>query len=51
MAEAGLQVDSHTELMDRQFWASVPDTGKRSVLLSGEPGAYRRAISGVICRN
>jgi hypothetical protein len=36
MAEAGLQVDSHTELMDRQFWASVPDTGKRSVLLSGE---------------
>lgn len=36
MAEAGLQVDSHTELMDRQFWASVPDTGKRSVLLSSE---------------
>ncbi len=36
MSEAGLQVDSHTELMDRQFWASVPETGKRSVLLSSE---------------
>jgi hypothetical protein len=34
MAKAGMEVESHADLLDRQFWASVPEKGKRSVLLS-----------------
>jgi hypothetical protein len=36
MANAGLNVESHADVLDRQFWAAVPDSGKRSVLLSSE---------------
>ena len=36
MSEAGLLVQSHREILDRQFWAAVPESGKRAVLLSGE---------------
>src|SRR5277367_5886689 len=36
MVEAGLAVESHRELLDRQFWASVPESAKRDVLLSEE---------------
>jgi len=36
MAEAGILVESHREMMDRQFWASVPEAAKREVLLSEE---------------
>lgn len=36
MVEAGLLVESHRELLDRQFWAGVPDSAKREVLLSSE---------------
>jgi hypothetical protein len=36
MTEAGLLVESHRELLDRQFWASVPESAKREVLLSSE---------------
>ncbi len=36
MVEAGLLVESHRELLDRQFWASVPESAKREVLLSSE---------------
>ena len=36
LAEAGILVESHRELLDRQFWASVPDSAKREVLLSEE---------------
>jgi hypothetical protein len=36
MTEAGLLAESHREILDRQFWAAVPDSGKRAVLLSGE---------------
>ncbi len=36
MSEAGLMVDSHRDILDRQFWAGVPESGKRTVLLSGE---------------
>ncbi len=34
MANAGLSVESHGDLLDRQFWASVPESGKRAVLTS-----------------
>jgi len=36
MTEAGMLVESHREILDRQFWASVPDAAKREVLLSSE---------------
>lgn len=36
LAGAGLNVESHADILDRQFWASVPESGKRRVLLSGE---------------
>ncbi len=36
MTDAGLMVESHAEILDRQFWAAVPESGKRAVLLSNE---------------
>lgn len=36
MARAGLEVESHADVLDRQFWAAVPASGKRAVLLSSE---------------
>jgi hypothetical protein len=34
MSRAGILVESHVDILDRQFWAEVPESGKRSVLLS-----------------
>ncbi|HZU43479.1 MAG TPA: hypothetical protein VE994_12450, partial [Terriglobales bacterium] len=34
MNKAGMVVESHADILDRQFWAEVPEAGKRSVLLS-----------------
>jgi hypothetical protein len=36
MSKAGILVDSHADILDRMFWAEIPEAGKRSVLLSGE---------------
>jgi hypothetical protein len=36
MADAGILVESHREMLDRVFWASVPESAKREVLLSQE---------------
>jgi len=36
MAEAGILVESHREMLDRQFWSTVPESAKREVLLSDE---------------
>ena len=36
MSDAGLLLESHREILDRQFWAAVPESGKRAVLLSEE---------------
>ena len=36
LANVGLNIESHADILDRQFWASVPESGKRSVLMSGE---------------
>jgi hypothetical protein len=36
MTEAGILAESHREILDKQFWAAVPESGKRAVLLSGE---------------
>jgi PilZ domain len=36
MAKAGLSIESHADVLDRQFWATVPESGKRAVLNSPE---------------
>jgi len=36
MSDAGILAESHREILDRQFWAAVPESGKRAVLMSGE---------------
>jgi hypothetical protein len=36
MSEAGILTQSHREILDKQFWAAVPESGKRAVLLSEE---------------
>src|SRR5437870_1987244 len=36
MSDAGIFAESHREILDRQFWAAVPESGKRAVLMSGE---------------
>jgi hypothetical protein len=36
MGKAGILVESHADILDRMFWAEVPEAGKKSVLLSNE---------------
>jgi len=36
MSKAGILIESHADILDRMFWAEVPEAGKKSVLLSGE---------------
>jgi hypothetical protein len=36
MGKAGILVESHADILDRMFWAEVPEEGKKSVLLSSE---------------
>jgi hypothetical protein len=36
MNKAGMVVESYADVLDRQFWASMPEMGKKSVLLSKE---------------
>ncbi len=36
MANAGLQTQSFTELLDQEFWEQVPEENKREVLISDE---------------
>jgi hypothetical protein len=36
MASAGMSMESHADVLDRQFWAAVPESGKRRVLMSPE---------------
>jgi hypothetical protein len=36
MNKAGMLVESHADILDRMFWAEVPEAGKKSVLLSNE---------------
>ena len=36
MAHAGMSMESHADVLDRQFWAAVPDSGKKTVLMSSE---------------
>src|SRR5512146_2463053 len=36
LRRAGVPVEGHAEVLDRQFWASVPERAKREVLLSSD---------------
>lgn len=36
MSNAGISMESHADVLDRQFWAAVPESGKRAVLTSSE---------------
>ena len=36
MTEAGILFESRREILDRQFWAAVPERGKHQILLSHE---------------
>ncbi len=36
MSKAGILVESHTDILDRMFWAEVPEDEKKRVLLSDE---------------
>jgi hypothetical protein len=36
MNKAGILVESHADMLDRMFWAEVPESGKKTVLLSDE---------------
>jgi hypothetical protein len=36
MTEGGMLFESHREILDRQFWAAVPERGKHQILLSSE---------------
>jgi len=53
LAEAGVLVESHREMLDRQFWESVPESAKREVLLSEEawcipPKNVQSFVSGLM---
>jgi hypothetical protein len=39
MGRAGLEVQSHAEILDQQFWAGVPERAKRKILMSPEAWA------------
>ena len=50
LATAGIAVESHADVLDRQFWAAVPESGKKhgaDVLRSVVHSASQRAA---ICR-
>ena len=36
MNKAGILVESHADILDRMFWSEVPESGKKTVLLSNE---------------
>src|SRR5271154_320702 len=36
LSKAGVLVESHADILDRMFWAEIPEAGEKSVLLSGE---------------
>jgi hypothetical protein len=36
LSKAGVMVESHADILDRMFWAEIPEAGKKSVLLSNE---------------
>jgi hypothetical protein len=55
MSKAGILVESHADILDRMFWAEVPEAGKKSVLLSHEapcvpPRNIRQFVESILER-
>ena len=55
LAQAGIIVESNADLLDRQFWAAVPEKGKRAVLSSPDawcipPRNIRQYVTELIAR-
>ncbi len=55
MARAGMEVESHADILDRQFWAALPEPAKRKILLSPEawaipPGNVRQSVEELLGR-
>jgi hypothetical protein len=55
MARAGMEVESHADILDRQFWAALPEPAKRKILLSPEawaipPGNVRQFVEELLGR-
>jgi hypothetical protein len=55
LAQAGVTVESHTDILDRQFWSAVPESGKRAALMSPEawcipPRNVRQAVEQMLER-
>src|SRR5258708_4742849 len=53
MNKAGILVESHADILDRMFWAEVPESGKKTVLLSNEtpcvpPRNLRQFLEGLL---
>ena len=55
MNKAGMVVESYADVLDQQFWASMPEAGKKSVLLSKDawcipPRNVRSYVMEVLAR-
>ncbi len=55
LSQAGVTVESHTDILDRQFWSAVPESGKRAALMSPEawcipPRNVRQAVEQLLER-
>jgi hypothetical protein len=56
MNKAGILVESHADILDRMFWAEVPESGKKAVLMSNEapcvpPRNLRQFVEVLLDRN
>jgi len=56
LGQAGVDVESHADILDRQFWARVPDKAKEKMLLSAEawavpPRNIRQYVEELLGRN
>jgi hypothetical protein len=56
MGRAGLEVEAHTDILDRQFWAGLPESAKRKILLSAEawaipPRSLRQLVEQLLERH
>jgi hypothetical protein len=56
MSKAGILVESHSDLLDRMFWAEVPDEEKKKILLSDDaqsvpPRNLRQFVESLVERD
>ena len=51
MSKAGILIESHADILDRMFWAEIPEAGKKSVLLSDEARARTAPQHSPVRRN